>query len=194
MFGNMLLRRSWAVTQLRQFAWRPKQIPFKNWSIVTGDLVEVNSGKNKGKQGRILKVYRKSNEVLVEGVNYKFKRVDDDEYVKRKKTVQQEYPIHVSKVALVDPETNRGTRVRYAITEDGEKVRLAKSGAMIPKPEREELKYINRTSNKIGPLDTQPEDVIERTYQGEDFIKIKKEFEEFLRLKREKEINLVFDE
>ena len=82
-----------------------------------------------------------------------------------------------------------------ARTEEGKRVRIAiKSGAMIPKPEREDLKYQNRTSDKIGPLDTKPEDVLERTYEGEDFIRIKKEFEEFLRIKAEKERNLVFDE
>ncbi|CAI2381684.1 unnamed protein product [Moneuplotes crassus] len=186
------MRRSLVWTPFRMFAHRPAQIPFKDWKIVSHDIVQVISGKSKGKQGKVLKVFRKTNQVLVEGVNYKFKKVEDDEFVTRMKTVQQEYPIHVSNVALIDPETGKPTRVKYVRTLEGKRVRIAKSGAMIPKPEREELKYVNRTKSEIGPLDTMPEDVIEKTYKGEDFVKIKKEFEEFLRIKAEKERNLVF--
>ena len=52
-----------------------KLVPIKNWKVYTGDMVyiynqvEVISGKDKGKQGRILKVYRKTNKVKVEGIN-----------------------------------------------------------------------------------------------------------------------------
>ena len=53
---------------------------------------------------------------------------------------------------------------------------------------------IEHVINKAHPLDTNSEDVLEKTYKGEDFYKVKKEFEEFLRAKRQKEINLVFDE
>ena len=52
-----------------------------------------------------MRVLRKKNEVVVQGVNLKYKRVDDEEYVRRRKTIQKEFPIHVSNVALIDPET-----------------------------------------------------------------------------------------
>ncbi|MFN9899240.1 MAG: hypothetical protein ACK55Z_10705, partial [bacterium] len=72
----------------------------------------------------------------------KYIRIDDEEMIRRQKTVQKEFPIHVSKVALIDPETQKATRIRSGLLEDGTKVRVAvKSGAIIPKPDRSSLKY-----------------------------------------------------
>ncbi len=49
----------------------------------------------------------------------------------------KEYPVHVSNVQLVCPETNEATKIYYGFLETGEKVRIAKrSGAVIPKPDR----------------------------------------------------------
>lgn len=86
--------------------------------------------------------------------------------------------MHISNVSLVDPETNKATRITYGFLEDGTKVRVAKkSGQIIPKPDRSELKFINRTKNKeIGDNDTKPEDVLEKTYKGEDYVKVYNEF------------------
>ena len=68
-----------------------------------------------------------------------------------------------------------------------------KSGAVIPKPDRASLKYINRTKDKeAGDFDTLPEDVIEKTYFGEDFVKVYHEFQEYIRQKDDKEKLLVF--
>ena len=68
-----------------------------------------------------------------------------------------------------------------------------KSGAMIPKPDRSDLKYINRTKSKEqGDMDTNPEDVMEKTYKGEDFVKVFAEFQEYIRQKEDKEAQLVF--
>ena len=64
---------------------------------------------------------------------------------------------------------------------------------MIPKPDRSDLKYINRTKDKEqGDMDTNPEDVVAKTYFGEDFVKIFNEFQEYIRVKEEKEKLLVF--
>jgi large subunit ribosomal protein L24 len=84
--------------------------------------------------------------------------------------------------------------VRYGFLEDGSKVRISKkSGAIIPKPDRSHLTYINRTkSRETGILDTRGDLVLEKTYKGEDFVKIKMEFDEYLRLKEERERLLVF--
>ena len=59
---------------LRNYSFRVKpnkkpQVTFKNWQIVKGDTVEVRSGPDKRKVGKVLKVYRKSNQVIVEGLN-----------------------------------------------------------------------------------------------------------------------------
>ena len=124
----------------------------------------------------------------------KFKVVTDDENMRRKKTVQKEHPLHVSNVQLIDPQINKPTRIRYAFTEDGSKVRVSKkSGAIIPKPDRDDKTYFARTKGReTGPSDTAPDLVVKKTYQGEDFLKVKAEFEEYIRMKEEKEELLVF--
>ena len=75
-------------------------------------------------------------------------------------------------------------------------MRIAKkSGALVPKPDRTNLTYMNRTKGKeAGPNDTKPEDVLEKTYRGEDFMRVKAEFDEYIRMKEEKEGLLVFRE
>lgn len=87
------------------------------------------------------------------------------------------------------------TRIRYGYTEeDNKKVRIAvKSGAIIPKPDRDELKHVNRTKDKeIGEQDTDPLTVHLKTYTGEDFVKVYHEFQEFIRVKEEREEMLSF--
>lgn len=51
------------------------QIPFTKWTIVRGDVVKVIAGKDKGKVGKVTRVWRKSNNITVRGVNIKIKRV-----------------------------------------------------------------------------------------------------------------------
>lgn len=50
------------------------QVIFKNWSIVRGDTVQVRTGRDRGKVGKVLRVFRKQNFVIVEGVNLHIKR------------------------------------------------------------------------------------------------------------------------
>ena len=158
--------------------------------------MEVSTGKYKGTQGKVLSLNRKTNQVVVAGANLKFKIVEDEEMQRRKKTIRKEYPLHVSNVALVDPTTNKATRVRFGFLEDGTKVRLSKkTGAIIPKPDRSHLSYINRTKAlEVGINDTRGDLVLEKTYEGEDFLKIKKEFDVYLQLKEDKERMMVFRE
>ena len=120
----------------------------------------------------------------------------DDENMKRKKVLKQEGPIHVSNVALIDPEYNLPTRIKYGFLEDGTKVRISKkSGSIIPKPDKSHLTYIERTKNfKDGPNDTPKELVLTKTYQGEDFLRVKHDFEAYIALKNEVEEKLVFKE
>ena len=88
--------------------------------------------------------------------------------------MQKEHPIHVSNVALVDPDLNVPTRIKTGYLEDGKRVRVSKkSGAIIPKPDRSNLTYLARTKDtKPGPLDTKPEAVLKKTYTGEDFTRV----------------------
>ncbi|AWB87184.1 50S ribosomal protein L24 [Mycetocola zhujimingii] len=90
--------------------------------IKKGDLVQVISGAtqarggSRGKQGRVIQVLVEKNRVIVEGVNYVTKHVRQGQTQRGTKTggvETHEAPIHISNVALVDPETKKPTRVGH---------------------------------------------------------------------------------
>lgn len=186
-----LLKRTFAFSK-----YKKPQTPFKRWKITKGDMVEVNSGKDKGKIGEVLRVKRKKNQVVVDGVNIKLKRTkgdDDGETIGGVRPFLA--PIHVSNVNLLDPETGRGTKIAIGYLEDGTKVRVSKrSGSIIEKPTREDLTYENRHKSRVdGPRDTAPDLVLEITYKGEDFDRIREEFRMEIEEKERIEGLLVFE-
>ena len=82
--------------------------------IKSGDLVQVISGADKGKQGKVLKVIPKENRVIVEGVKVVTKHTKANPVTSAAGGIQKvEAPIHVSNVAIVDPETEKPTRVGF---------------------------------------------------------------------------------
>jgi large subunit ribosomal protein L24 len=92
------------------------------------DLVVVISGIHKGKQGRVLKVLREENRVVVQGVNLRHKHLRRSQKNPQGGRVEREAPVDAGKVQLVDPKTNRPTRVGFRF-EGGRKVRYSrKSG------------------------------------------------------------------
>ena len=97
--------------------------------IQVGDQVLITRGENKGKRGKVSRVLRERNAVVVEGVNI-VKRHMRPTPQRPGGILEVEAPIDASKVMLIDPETGRGTRVRHRVDE-GKKVRVAKSGAAI---------------------------------------------------------------
>jgi large subunit ribosomal protein L24 len=101
------------------------------------------------------------------------------------------FPFFLSELIFIYFST--ATRISYGYLEDGTKVRISKkTGSVIPKPARDDLKFINRTKDKkVNDYDTKPEDVLEKTYRGEDFVKIFNEFHEYIRMKEEKEEKLL---
>ena len=94
--------------------------------IKKGDHVVVLAGKDKGASGTVIAAYPTRNKVLVEGVNMikKHKKVTQGARANEGGIVTQEASIHVSNVALVDPESKRPARVGYKFNEDGTKVRV----------------------------------------------------------------------
>lgn len=96
------------------------------WKIKKGDEVVVIAGKEKLKRGKIIAVDRKKNRVVVERVNLIKKHVKRSEG-RPGEIVEREAAIHVSNVMLVDPQSNKGTRVGFKNLEDGTKVRFAKT-------------------------------------------------------------------
>jgi len=99
--------------------------------IKKGDLVQVITGAkaarggDKGKQGKVLAVFPSENRVLVEGINVVTKHTKVGQTDRGSKTGGLEHveaPIHVSNVAVVDPETKKPTRVGFrleTVTRDG---------------------------------------------------------------------------
>lgn len=93
--------------------------------VKKGDKVQVISGKDKGKQGVILKALPKQNRVIVEGVNIVKKHSKPTQANPQGGIIEMEAPIHASNVMPLDPETKQPTRVGYRI-ENGKKIRYAK--------------------------------------------------------------------
>jgi large subunit ribosomal protein L24 len=104
-------------------------------NIKKNDQIYVISGKDRGKTGRVMKVYPSENKVLVEGVNMVKKAVKANPGKNVKGgIVQREQRLHISNVAVVCPETNAPSRVGRKILQDGSRVRVAtKSGAVLDK-------------------------------------------------------------
>lgn len=98
--------------------------------VKKGDTVVVITGKDKGKSGKVLKVFPKANRVLVEGANVITKHQKPNAINPQGGIINKEAPIHISNVMPLDPETGKGTRVRIE-DRDGKKVRVAKSGKEI---------------------------------------------------------------
>ncbi len=96
-----------------------------------GDDVIVISGREKGKQGKIVKVIPDERRVIIGGVN-KMKRHTKPSREGAGGIVEKEMPLHASNVMLVDPKSGKGTRVGFKTLADGKKVRVArKSGEVI---------------------------------------------------------------
>ena len=95
-------------------------------NIKTGDKVQVISGADKGKQGKIVTVSAKENKVIVEGVNMVTKHVKPKQAGQRGGRVQAEGALYASKVQLVCPKCGRPTRTGSKINAKGKKVRTCK--------------------------------------------------------------------
>ena len=98
--------------------------------IKKDDTVMIITGKDKGKHGKVLKVYPKKETVIVEGVNMQTKHQKQTRKV-RAEIKHQEGPIHVSNVMYYDTKTKEPTRIGY-LFDNGRKVRVSKrSGSVI---------------------------------------------------------------
>jgi len=100
--------------------------------IKKGDTVQVISGKDSGKTGRVLRVEPKKNRLFVEGLNV-VKRHQRPRSLKDTQrggkvggVIEKEGPIHVSNVMIVDPRDNKPTRIRIERTGEGGRERVAK--------------------------------------------------------------------
>lgn len=95
--------------------------------IKKGDLVYVISGDDRGMTGRVLTVIPAKNQAIVEKVNMVTKHKRQRSMQEPGGLINQEAPIALSKLMLVDPKTNEPTRIRIETREDGTKARISKT-------------------------------------------------------------------
>tara|TARA_X000001036_G_scaffold435511_1_gene476867 strand:- start:251 stop:556 length:306 start_codon:yes stop_codon:yes gene_type:complete len=97
--------------------------------IKKGDTVQVISGADSGKTGRVIKVYLDTDKVVVEGINMVKKHTRPTQDNPQGGIVEKEASIHVSNIMLVV--SGKPTRVGFKILENGKKVKVAKSNGEV---------------------------------------------------------------
>ncbi|MEA3246338.1 MAG: 50S ribosomal protein L24 [Gemmatimonadota bacterium] len=103
--------------------------------VVKGDRVRVVRGDDKGKEGKVLRVFPKTGRVTIEGVNIVKRHRMARRAEEQSQIMEMPAPVHASNVMLLDPKSGEPTRTRVRVDADGTKERLsAKSGDAIPRP------------------------------------------------------------
>jgi large subunit ribosomal protein L24 len=99
-----------------------------------GDTVIVVAGKERGKKGKVLRVIPEKGRVVVERINMIKKHQKPTQKIRQGGIIEREGAIHLSNVMLLDPGSNKPTRVGMKALADGKKVRVARrSGEMLDK-------------------------------------------------------------
>ena len=93
--------------------------------LKVGDKVEVISGSDKGKTGKIIKTLRNENKVIIEGVHI-VKKHQKGNGQESGGIIEVEASIDASNVAIIDPKTKKGTRIGHTIDKNGKKIRISK--------------------------------------------------------------------
>ena len=100
--------------------------------IKKGDKVIVIAGADKGRRGEVLQVLPKENRAVVQGVGMVQRHTRPTRMGNPGGIIEREAAIHLSNIALIDPQTDKATRVGFRKLDDGRKIRVArKSGAVI---------------------------------------------------------------
>ena len=93
--------------------------------LKTGDKVVVIAGKDKGKEGKITKVLRAEDKVIVENDNM-IKKHNKSNGQTPGSIVEMEAPIHASNVMIFDPKSKKPTRIGITTDKKGKKIRVSK--------------------------------------------------------------------
>ncbi|MBP3565961.1 MAG: 50S ribosomal protein L24 [Paraprevotella sp.] len=94
--------------------------------IKKGDTVYVNAGEDKGRTGKVLKVFVEKQRAIVEGLNMVSKSQKPSAKNPQGGIVKQEAAIHISNLNVLDPKTGKPTRIGRKLNADGKLVRYAK--------------------------------------------------------------------
>lgn len=99
--------------------------------ICRNDVIQVLSGRDKGKRGKVLRVFPKTEKVLVEGVNFRKKAMRKSQNNPQGGLIDIERPIHISNVNMVDSKKDKPTRVGFKEIKDRGKVRISKKSGEV---------------------------------------------------------------
>jgi large subunit ribosomal protein L24 len=103
--------------------------------VKKGDTVRVMRGDDKGREGRVIKVFTKTGRVLIEGVNIVKKHRRARRPEEQSGIIEMPAPVNASNVMLLDPKTGAPTRTRSRVDADGTKERVGvKTGEPITTP------------------------------------------------------------
>lgn len=105
----------------------------RKFHIKKGDLVYVNAGVDKGKQGKVLEMFPEQERAIVEGIKMVSKHTKPNAKNPQGGIIKKEAPIHISNLNVVDPSTNKPTRVGRKLNDKGKLVRYAKKSGEILK-------------------------------------------------------------
>lgn len=97
------------------------------FKIKKGDTVEVTKGKDRGKKGKVLKVFPLNNRAIVEGINFVKKHKRRTREDDKGGIIAIETPISLTNLMLFCKNCNRGRRVGFTILKDGTKSRFCKN-------------------------------------------------------------------
>ena len=95
--------------------------------IRKGDTVQVITGVSKGTRGEVLRVFPRADRALVQGVNMITRHVKQTRMGQESGRIQRESSIHLSNLMLIDPKSEKPTKVGFRLLDDGRKVRVAKA-------------------------------------------------------------------
>ena len=98
--------------------------------IRKGDKVKVLAGRDKGREGEVLKVMPKESRAIVQGVNVVMRHQKQSPRSEGG-IIRKEGPIDLSNLALIDPSSGKPTRVGFKVLADGKKVRVAKASGEV---------------------------------------------------------------
>ena len=119
-----------------------------NLNVKTGDLVVVITGKDKGKQGKVLKTSPKTGRIVVEGVNMISRHQKARRAQEKSQIVKKEGTIDVSNVMIVCPTCGKVTRVKHTTNEQGKVVRTCKCGSPLDKKFVKETKKVSKKATE----------------------------------------------
>ncbi|MEZ4772187.1 MAG: 50S ribosomal protein L24 [Bacteroidia bacterium] len=101
--------------------------------IKKGDNVRILSGADRGKEGKVLLVFPKDQKAIVEGIRMVKKHIKPSQQYPNGGIIDQEAPVHISNLMVIDPGLKKPSRVGRKLSDEGKLVRYAKKSGDIIK-------------------------------------------------------------